>query len=82
MSSNEYSRSLLVSGLETINGTDDDDDDLETNMTGLSISWMALHRNGDVMLFAVQLPHVACHMVCCTDTGQSPSQPHICITWA
>jgi hypothetical protein len=48
MSSNEFSRSLLVGGLDTIDDADDDDDDLETFMTGLSMSRTALRRDGGV----------------------------------
>ncbi len=39
----EFSGSLAVGGLDTID--DDDDDDLESFMTGLSMSRTALRRN-------------------------------------
>jgi hypothetical protein len=45
MSTNEFSGSLLVGGMDTIDDADDDDD-LESFMTGLSMSRTALRRNG------------------------------------
>ncbi len=46
MSTNEFSRSLLVGGMESL--PDDNDDELESFMTGLSMSRTALRRNRGV----------------------------------
>jgi hypothetical protein len=44
MTINEFSGSLLVGGMDTLE--DDDDEDLQSFMTGLSMTRTALRRNG------------------------------------
>jgi hypothetical protein len=48
---NEFSGSLMVGGMVTID--DDDDDDLESHMTGLSMSPMALGRGNKCRTFYI-----------------------------
>jgi hypothetical protein len=46
MTINEFSGSLLVGGMDTLE--DDDDEELQSFMTGLSMTRTALRRNGGV----------------------------------
>jgi hypothetical protein len=48
MTVNELSGSLLVGGMDAMDTLEDDDDDLESFMTGLSMARTALRRNRGV----------------------------------